>query len=29
MYSEVAGGMATGYTHTNNTAFTSGVRVNF
>jgi predicted porin len=30
MYSEVDGGMANGYTHTtNNTAFTSGVRVGF
>jgi predicted porin len=29
MYSEVAGGMANGYTHTNNTAFTGGVRVSF
>jgi len=29
MYSEVTGGMASGFTHTNNTAFTSGVRINF
>ena len=29
MFSEVAGGMASGYIHTNNTAFTTGVRVNF
>jgi predicted porin len=29
MYSEVAGGMATGFTHTNNTAYTGGVRINF
>ena len=29
MYSEVAGGMANGFIHSNNTAFTSGVRVAF
>ena len=29
MYSEVAGGMANGFIHSNNTAYTSGVRVNF
>ncbi len=29
MYSEVAGGMANGFLHSNNTAFTSGVRVAF
>jgi predicted porin len=29
MFSQVSGGMASGYIHTNNTAFTSGVRVNF
>jgi predicted porin len=29
MYSEVTGGMAAGYTHANNTAYTGGVRINF
>jgi predicted porin len=29
MYSEVAGGLANGYIHSNNTAFTSGVRISF
>lgn len=29
MYSEVAGGMANGFIHSNNTAYTSGVRVAF
>ena len=29
MYSQVNDGMASGYTHTNNAAFTSGVRVGF
>jgi hypothetical protein len=29
MFSEVAGGMASGYIHTQNTSFTSGVRVAF
>ena len=29
MYSEVAGGMANGFIHSNNTAYTSGVRVGF
>jgi predicted porin len=29
MFSEVAGGMASGFTHANNTAYTGGVRINF
>ena len=29
MFSKVAGGMASGFIKTDNTAFTSGVRVNF
>jgi predicted porin len=29
MYSQVAGGMANGFIHSNNTAYTGGVRINF